>query len=48
MNLERVQVEPNSLNGIYKRAKVVAGQILKLGESIQIDRSGYIYLSNFI
>ena len=38
----------NTLNGIYHRAKVVEGQILKLGESIQIDRSGYIYLSNFI
>ena len=38
----------NTLNGIYNRAKVVEGQILKLGESIQIDRSGYIYLSNFI
>ena len=38
----------NTLNGIYHRAKVVEGQILKLGESIEIDRSGYIYLSNFI
>jgi hypothetical protein len=38
----------NTLNGIYHRAKVVEGQIIKLGESIQIDRSGYIYLSNFI
>ena len=38
----------NTLEGIYHRAKVVEGQILKLGESIQIDRSGYIYLYNFI
>ena len=38
----------NTLNGIYNRAKLVEGQTLKLGESIQIDRSGYIYLSNII